>query len=122
MTQAVLTIPPQTITVGLPFPFTLRMEDPTADDPAIPLTGFTVEWALSERPFETAFATGTGEILTADDGDHVFFEITDTSAYGAYALPIIGGRPSAILQITLTAPVAANSIVLQGQAIIQGVL
>jgi hypothetical protein len=106
----------------LPFQFLARLEDTTADDPVFDLTGYTVAWSLSVRPFETPFATGAGEILTTDLGDRAFLEISDTvtATLGDYAVPLVGGRPSAVLQVTLTAPVAANSMILQGSAIIQG--
>lgn len=122
MTEKVLILPPATITVGLPFQATMRLEDTTADSPVFDLTGYTVAWALSTKPFETPFQSGTGEILATDLGDRAFFEIPDsvTALLGTYALPIIGGRPSAVLQVVLTAPVAANSLILQGTATIQG--
>lgn len=124
MSQPVLTLPPATITVGLPFDALMRLEDPTATAPVIDLAGYTVAWSLSVRPFDAPFASGTGSILSASDGDRVFFEIADavTSGFGDYVVPVVGGRPSAVLQVVLTAPTAANSLILQGPAIIQGVL
>ena len=122
MTESILTLPPQTITVGLPFQLTLRLEDTTESDPVVPLTGYTVAWSLSEAPFDASFADGVGEILAAVAGDRAYFSITaaTTADFGAYARDVVRGRPSAMLQIALTAPVAANSMILQGPAIIQG--
>ena len=110
--------PPVTIIVGQHFEYTLRLEDPTAETPIISLDGYSVAWSISNRAFSVPFDTGVGSILD----DRVIIEITQdkTAAYAEYALPVIGGRPSAVMQISLTGPTAPQNIIVQLAAIIAG--
>ena len=113
----VLVLPPATITCGVPFTASIRIEDPTAESAELSLTGYAVAYALSTAISAEPFHEGTGAIVT----NRATFEIpgTDTAIFAS--LPIIGGRPNAVMQITLAAPDPAQTLVLQGPAIIQGV-
>lgn len=115
---AILAMPPVTVTVGLPFKLSLRIEDATASEPILDLTGYEVAFSLASSLTEAAFYTGAGTVVD----DHAVIEISETDTAIFEALPVLLGRPSAILQITLTAPVALNSIVLQGPVTIQGII
>ena len=116
--QGVQNLPPVTITCGQPFRLSLRIEDPTAEPPDYDLTGYGVEFWLAATIAAEPFHLGTGEIAE----NRAIIEINQTTTAGFASVPLIGGRPNAVLQITLTAPLALNSIVLQGPAVIQGVI
>ena len=115
--MGVLILPAATITCGVPFSASIRIEDPTAENTEVDLTAYSVAYALSTAINAEPFHEGAGEIVT----NRATFEIgaADTAAFAS--LPIIGGRPNAVMQITLTAADPALTIVLQGPAIIQGV-
>jgi hypothetical protein len=126
-------LPPLSLAVGLEFaPGAIVVEDPTAEVPRIDLTGWTGEVVIAAMPREASARTGEPWPL-----DAVFYRAPvtisatseviililpeETQALRAQALPIIGGRPEALLQITLTSPVLNNSIVAQGPLTIAGV-
>ena len=111
--------PPLTVTIGKPFAQTFRNEDSTADDPVFDLTVYAATYSIAAKPFETPFKTGSCTV-TATDRISLDLTADETALFTDYALPIIGGRPSAILQIDVTAPTEANSLVLQGPLIIAG--
>jgi len=113
----VLVLPPATITCGVPFSASIRIEDPTAESAELSLTGYTVAYALSTAINDEPFHEGTGAIVS----NRATFEIAGTETALFASLPIIGGRPSAVMQITLTPSNPALILVLQGPAIIQGV-
>lgn len=120
----ILTLPVARVVVGQTFDASIRIDYP-ADDETIDLTGWTLAWAFSERPFDEGFATGTGTIVTASDGDHATFSVPSatTALWSEYALPRIAGRPAgAMLQIVLTHPSGSPEIPMQGQAIFQGTI
>lgn len=116
-----LILPNLTITVGLPFNQSFRLEDPVEDDPILSLTGYSATFGFSTKAFAEPFKTGTATITEAD---RIIVALTadETALFKDYALPIIGGRPSAVFQIDLNAPVASNSFVLQGPVTIAGTL
>lgn len=116
--QGVQSLPPVIITCGQPFRLSLRVEDPTEDPPDYDLSGYGVEFWLAATLAAEPFHLGTGEIA----GNRAIIEIDPTTTEGFAAVPLIGGRPNAVLQITLTAPLPLNSIVLQGPAVVQGVI
>ena len=111
--------PPLTVTVGSLFSVTFRIEDSTATVPVFDLTGYSATYSIAEKTFETPFKTGS---CTVTATNRIALDLTadETALFTDYALPIIGGRPSAILQIDVTAPTEANSLVLQGPLIIAG--
>jgi hypothetical protein len=115
--MGVLILHPATITCGVPFSASIRIEDPTAENTEVDLAAYSVAYALSTAINDGPFHEGTGAIVS----NRATFEIAGTDTALFASLPIIGGRPSAVMQITLTAPDPAQTLVLQGPAIIQGV-
>ena len=115
--MGVLPLPPAIITCGVPFSASIRIEDPTAENTELSLAGYAVSYALSTAINAEPFYEGTGAIMS----NRATFEITGTATALFASLPIIGGRPSAVMQITLTPSNPAQTLVLQGPAIIQGV-
>ena len=116
--MGVLILPPAKLTCGQPFSASIRIEDPVEDGAEVDLTGYTVAFALSSGIAVEPFHEGAGGIIA----NRATFEIAAASTALFASLPIIGGRPNAVLQVTLTAPDPVNSLVLQGPAIIQGVV
>lgn len=109
--------PPETIVQGKAWSRSYRLDDPTAEPPEVNLTGYTGTWLVAPEPFEDAIISGVLEFSTPR------FIVSMTAAQTALltALPIIGGRPSGMLQITLTGPVEGVGAVIQGQVIVAGV-
>jgi hypothetical protein len=115
MTKPV-TLPPITITQGVAFFQRYVFEDSSGP---IDLTGWTGAFALSKRPFEKPFFTG--ECALGGTVGDVQISITAEDTATLDVLPILGGNPSAVFQITLTSPLPTQNQVWQGPAIIAGV-
>lgn len=109
--------PPETIVQGKAWSRSYRLDDPTAEPPEVDLTGYSGTWLVAAQPFEDAIISGDLEIITPR------FIVSMTAAQTAMltALPIIGGRPNGMLQITLTGPVEGVGAVIQGQILVAGV-
>ena len=116
--MGVLALPPMTITCGLPFKLSLRIEDPTASVVVLDISEYEVTFSVAASLTADPFHEGAGEVVD----DHAIVEIDGDETADFASLPVLFGRPNAVFQLTLTAPVPLNSLILQGPAIIQGVI
>lgn len=100
------------ITRGVEFYAEYLFED--ADGP-IDLTAWSGEFTIAERPFAPVLFRA--EAQCGSDG---IVSVTIPAEEQFPAVPRIGGAPSAMFQITLTAPLPEFNQVWQGPAIIAG--